>query len=301
MKLGKILKYAGLGVAGLLTLVLVAVGGVYGASHRRLNRKHEVLERPVAVTTDAATIAHGKHLVTTRGCADCHAPDLAGRVVMNDPMVGTIAGSNLTKGVGGLPADYTDADFVRAIRHGVARDGRALVLMPSLDYQGLSDEDLGAMIAYLKSIPAVDRPRGPVEPGPIARLLILKGDIKLAAEHIDHAAPRPASVVPGINADYGRYLSATCIGCHGENFAGGPIAGAPPSWPAASNLTLHPGNGISTWSEADFIAALRTSKRPDGSVLDPIMPAALGEMTDTEIKALWAYLRTVVPVAPAAK
>ncbi|MGA0061228.1 MAG: c-type cytochrome, partial [Planctomycetota bacterium] len=114
---------------------------------------------------------------------DCHAPDLGGRLVIDDPMVGRVAGPNLTRGAGGLGGDYTDADFVRAIRHGVARDGRALVLMPSLDYQGLSDEDLGAMIAYVKTVAPVDRPRGPVAPGPVARLLILKGDFKLAAEH----------------------------------------------------------------------------------------------------------------------
>lgn len=299
MKIGKSLKYAGLGVAGLLTLVLVAVGGVYGASHRRLTRKHEVVARPVTVSADADTLARGKHLVTTRGCLDCHGPDLGGRLVMDDPAVGRIAGSNLTKGAGGLPGDYTDADFVRAVRHGVARDGRALVLMPSLDYEGMSDEDLGALIAYVKSVPAVNRPRGPVEPGPVARLLILKGEIKLAAEHIDHSAARPASIVPGIHADYGRYVAASCIGCHGENLAGGRIAGAPPSWPAAANLTPHPGNRIARWTEADFIAALRTSKRPDGTALDPIMPAAFGEMTDVEIKALWAYLRTISPVPSA--
>lgn len=68
MKIGKTLKYAGLGVAGLLTLVLVAVGGVYGASHLRLTRKHEVVARPVTVSAEADALARGKHLVTTRGC-----------------------------------------------------------------------------------------------------------------------------------------------------------------------------------------------------------------------------------------
>ncbi|HEY0966589.1 MAG TPA: cytochrome c [Opitutaceae bacterium] len=301
MKLGKPLKYAGLGVAGLLTLVLVAVGGVYGASHRKLTRKHDVTVRPVAVASDAATIARGKHLVTTRGCADCHGADLGGFLVINDPMVGRLAGPNLTAGRGGLPMDYSDTDYVRAIRHGLARDGRALMLMPSLEYQALSDEDLGAMIAYLKTVPAVDRERGPVAPGPISRLLIVNGEMKLSAEHIDHTAVRPVSVAAGISADYGRYLAASCTGCHGENFAGGRIPGAPPDWPAAANLTPHAGNGISSWNEAAFIATLRTAKRPDGSAVSPVMPAAIGQMTDDELKALWAYLRTLAPVAPAVK
>ena len=155
--------------------------------------------------------------------------------------------------------------------------------MPSAEYTTLSDEDLGAMIAYLKTIPAVDRERGPLSPGPVIRALMVAGQVKLAAEVIDHAAHRPASVEKGITVAHGRYLAAGCTGCHGENLSGGKIPGAPPDWPATANLTPHTSSRLPAWSEQQFLATLRTQKRPDGTALHPLMPAAIGQMTDEEI------------------
>ncbi len=297
MKIASLFKFAAWCFAGLLVVLLVVGGTVFVLSQRKLQKTHGVEARPVPVSAAAEVLAHGRHLATTRGCADCHDANFAGRAVVEDPAVGRLHAPNLTRGQGGLPADYTDADWVRAIRHGVARDGRALVLMPSLDYEGMSDQDLGALISYLKTVPPVDRARGPVSFGPIGRMLLVKGDIKLAAEHIDHGAARPASVTPEISPAYGKYLAASCIGCHGTNFSGGPIAGAPPDWPHATNLTPGPGGAVTQWTEENFIAALRTQKRPDGSSLHPVMPAAFGQMTDLELKALWSYLRTLSPLA----
>lgn len=297
MKIGKLIKFAAWCVAGLLLVIVILGGTVFVLSQQRLQKRHVVDVRPVAVGSSADVIAHGKHIATTRGCADCHDANLAGRAVVDDPAVGRLHAPNITRGKGGLPADYSDLDFVKAIRHGLASDGRALVLMPSLDYEGLSDEDLGALIAYLKSVPAVDRERGPVALGPVGRMLVVKGDIKLAAEHIDHAAVRPGKVTPEITPAYGRYVAQSCIGCHGVNFSGGPIAGAPPDWPHATNLTPTAGGAVTQWTEDNFISAMRTQKRPDGSSLNPIMPAAFGQMTDVEIKALWTYLKTLPPLA----
>ncbi|HEX2101291.1 MAG TPA: cytochrome c, partial [Candidatus Synoicihabitans sp.] len=92
-----------------------------------------------------------------------------------------------------------------------------------------------------------------------------------------------------------RYLAAGCTGCHGSQFAGGRIPGAPPDWPLAANLTPHESARLRTWSEADFFAALRTQRRPDGSQIHPVMPAAFGQLTDNEIKALWLYLQSLEP------
>jgi mono/diheme cytochrome c family protein len=297
MNIGKLFKIIAWLAAALVAIVLGVAGAVYFASNRKLAHLHTVDVRPVSIPTDAESIAHGKHLATTRGCTDCHDANLAGRAVVEDPAVGHLHAPNITRGRGGLPAEFSDLDYVRAIRHGLASDGRALVLMPSLDYEGMSDEDLGAMIAYLKSVPPVDRDRGPVSFGPVGRLLVLKGDIKLAAEHIDHAAVRPSAVVAEVSPGYGKYLSGSCIGCHHTNFSGGPIAGAPPDWPNATNLTPHASGAITGWTEENFLTAIRTQKRPDGTSLHPVMPAAFGQMTDLELKALWAYLRTLPPLA----
>jgi cytochrome c553 len=283
-------------VGGILVLILGVAAVVYGVSSYKLNRKQSVHARVIAIPDTAAAIERGRHLATTRGCTDCHGSDLAGNQVINDPMVGKLHGSNLTRGAGGLPTDFSDSDFVRAIRHGVARDGRPLVLMPSAEYATMTDEDVGTLIAYLKSVPAVDRPRGPVSPGPVLRLLMVLDKFKLAAAEIDHTATQMASITPAVSFEYGKYLASSCVGCHGENLSGGKIPGAPPDWPSASNLTPHGTAQIARWNETQFIEALRTRKRPDGSMINPVMPNAFSQMTDLELKALWAYISALPPV-----
>jgi mono/diheme cytochrome c family protein len=287
--------------AGVLLIIVASIGVIYGASSYRLSRKHAVTVREIPIPSDAVTVQRGHHLVTTRGCMDCHGADLGGAKVIDDAMAGKIHGANLTRGAGGLPADYSDVDFLRAIRHGVTRDGRPLVLMPSQEYTTLSDEDVSAMIAYLKTVPAVDRPRGQVSPGPIVRLLMVLGEVKLATEEIDHNATQLAAITPAVSVEYGKYLAAACIGCHGPNLSGGKIPGAPPDWPAAENLTPHESTRIREWTETQFVDVLRTQQRPDGSKLHPVMPAAFGQMNDVEIKALWAYIRTLPPAPHAAR
>jgi cytochrome c553 len=284
-------------LTGVLLVLVAAVGIIYGVSSYRLNRKHTVTVREISIPNNSATLERGRHLVTTRGCAECHGGDLSGAKVIDDPMAGKIDGPNLTRGAGGLPADYNDVDFLRAIRHGISREGRPLVLMPSHEYTMLSDEDVSAIIAYMKTVPAVDRPRGPVSPGPVVRMLMVLGQFKLAAEEIDHSATQIAAITPTVSVEYGKYLSASCVGCHGTNMSGGKIAGAPPDWPAASNLTPHESTKIRQWDEAQFVSVLRTQQRPDGSKLSPVMPAAFGLMNDVELKALWAYIRTLPPAA----
>lgn len=293
----KVIKFLSYSLLALVSVLLLAFAGAYGLTEHRLHQKHTLTVASVRVPTDAAGIERGRHIVATRACADCHGADFGGNKVVEDPMVGKLHGPNLTHGVGGLPADYSDLDYVRAIRHGVARDGRYLALMPSAEYTNLSDEDLGAVIAYLKSVPPVDRPRGPMSFGPVLRVLFALGKVKLAGEEIDHAAPRLASVIASADAHYGQYLASSCTGCHGPNLSGGKITGAPPDWPSAANLTRHAASRLSSWTEDQFIQTLRTHQRPDGTELHPVMPKAFAQMSDTELKALWAYLVSL-PASP---
>ena len=100
---------------------------------------------------------------------------------------------------------------------------------------------------------------------------------------------------PGRTVQYGEYLATGCVGCHGENFSGGPIPGAPPEFLPPANITPH-ATGIADWEENDFFRLLREGRRPDGTQVDPQMPwQGLGQMTDDEISALWMFLRTVEP------
>jgi cytochrome c553 len=268
-------------------------------SQAALGKTYAVKVRPVTIPADAATIARGRHLAETRGCNDCHGRDYAGAKVIEDGAMGRLYGSNLTAGKGSKTTGFTDEDWVRAIRHGVGKDGRGLFIMPSVEYSHFSDEDLAAVIAFLKTVPAVDRE--PVAPayGPISQILLtLSPEKMIAAAALDHAnvAP-PASIAKAPTVEYGRYVAASCMGCHGANFSGGKIEMGPPDWPMAANLTRHPDGRMGKWTEQDFISVIRTAKRPDGTGLNPVMPAAFGGMDDVELKALWAFFQSLPPVA----
>lgn len=293
----KLLKAAAW-AAGLIVLVVAAlVLTVFLKSNAKLRQTFAVTVRPVPIPTDAAALERGRHIAETRGCFECHGKDLGGATVFDNGAMGRADGPNLTRGTGGVGAARSDVDLVRAIRHGIAVDGRGLFLMPSLDFAGFSDEDMGAVIAYVKSVPPVNKPTVPVKLGPVARGLLAFGKIKLDADRIDHANVKPSTVAKAVTVDYGRYLAAGCTGCHGSNFSGGKIAIGPPEWPPAANLTPHAEGRISKWTEANFLAALETGKRPDGSAIDPVMPRVFGKLDDVEKRALWAFLRTV-PAAP---
>lgn len=288
------LRWAGYGLLGVLGVAVAALAALYGYSEYRIERRYEIHPPAVAVRADAELVARGRHLATIRGCVDCHGANLGGQTFLDTPPVGRVFASNLTRGRGGIGGSYTDQDFVRAIRHGVRPNGQALLIMPAQEFNVLSDADVAALIAYLRSLPPVDNEPFERSVGPIGRLLYVTGQAPLLpVELIDHTA-RPKPVTPGVTAEYGKYLSSSCVGCHGEGLSGGRIPGMPPEFPPAANITPHGETGIGAWTEADFFTALRTGKRPDGSELRPEMPWKLtAQMTDDEIRALWLYLRTV--------
>lgn len=292
--MGRLLKRTGYTFTGLIGVLLLLGAYLYIASDMRLNETYAVQPEPIPIPADSAAVARGRHIAVTRGCSDCHGENLSGAAFADNFVMGRIVGSNLTSGTGGIGKVYSDIDWVRAIRHGIGPDGQPLILMPSYEYYHLSDEDLGALIAYLKQLPPVDHQVPGSSPGPMARFMVLTGELKLAAEVINHDAPRPEAPPPGPTVEYGAYLAKGCTGCHGNDFSGGPIPATPPSWPKAANITPHP-EGIGNWTKVDFVRALRKKRRPDGSEIDPVMPAEMGQFTDEEMTALWKYLRTVEP------
>jgi cytochrome c553 len=296
-----LLKILGYGLAVIVIIVAVATTAVVIRSNAKLQKTFAVTPKPVSIPTDAESLERGKHIAMTRGCNECHGKDYAGNKVIEDGAMGTLHGPNLTRGHGGRIASFTDEDWVRAIRHGVGPDGRALFIMPSEEYSHLSDRDLGAVIAYLKTVPPVDRERVPTSLGPISRVLLATGKMKLAAEIIDHANVRPPEITPAVSVEYGRYVATSCMGCHGANYSGGKIEIGPPSWPAAANLTPHADSRLSKWSEEQFLATVRTGKRPDGSELSPVMPRAFSSLNETELKALWAFFKSLPAAATGAR
>jgi mono/diheme cytochrome c family protein len=289
----KVLKRIGIGVVGILIFVIVMVSVV---SLVRWNRDYENVDvsvKMISIPTDESAIAYGKHIATTRICGSCHGDNLAGGYLMNEPVLAVIPAPNLTSGLGGVGQTNTDEDWIRAIRHGVGHDKRGLIGMPARIWNQLSDKDLGALIAYLKSVPPVDNELPQRKIGPAFRLTLALGKAPVSeASLIDHSASRPPAPEAGITPVYGKYLALTCTTCHGPNLNGGTIRDLNGELVTALNLT--PGGELQGWSEADFMTTLRTGVTPSGHSLNEIMPwRYVGQMTDDEIQAVWLYLQSL--------
>ena len=245
------------------------------------------------------SVENGRQIAAIASCTECHGTDLGGGPFIDEMPFAVLAAPNLTSGRGGVADRYDDATWARAIRQGVAADGRGLLVMPVATYQHLSNEDVLDLIAYLKSFPPVDRETASRELGPAGRAALAFDDGELMpALAIDHAsiglAPRPLDPVA-----WGEYLTHTCTACHGPSFAGGPVDFAGPGDPPAANLTPH-ADGLAGWSREDFDRALRHGRRPDGRQLADFMPwKSYAALSDEQVDAIWAYLRTLPP-APSA-
>ena len=128
---------------------LVAVGLTLG--EQRAARRIDINVAPVSLRGDAAAVERGGYLYGSRGCVDCHGSNGAGATLADDGNGLKLAGPNLTSGNPRM-AGYQPVDWVRSIRHGVAADGRALRLMPSEDYNRLTDVDLTSLVAYVRQL-----------------------------------------------------------------------------------------------------------------------------------------------------
>lgn len=290
--LGKIL-------AGIIVVVIMILSTIFVFSTQSLNKKIEYSDTSPPIPNDSASVERGRHLSRAIAkCVECHADDLGGQVVFDGMPMARVVAPNLTPGRGGIATNRSDDDYLRAIRHGIGVGGRALVLMPARNYWHMGDADVGALIAYLRTLPAVDRELPPTSFGLVGRVLVLKGDLDpmFESKDMDHVARRAAPPAADTTADYGRYLAEIggCTGCHGPTLSGGPIPGGPPDARPATNITPE---GIGTWTEQDFFRALREGMRPNGTAIDStMMPIRLTrEMTDLETKAIYKYLQTVPP------
>ena len=282
----------------MLLAAAAVAGGLQWAGYR-MTRVVHVPVQPVAWRTDAQALERGRYLYASRGCVDCHGADGAGRLFLDDGNGLRIKGPNITAGPGSVVASYRAEDWVRTIRHGVGPGGRPLMIMPSEDYNRLTDDDLAALVGYLRSLPP--RPGGPAEvtlPLP-ARVLYGFGVIRDAAAKIDHTLPPQRPVPEGVNVQHGQYVANMCLGCHGPQLAGGRIPGAPPDWPPASNLGPGPGSVLPAYPKAEDLKALfQSGRRPDGSAVKVMPFESLREMSDTDVRALHLYLRSLPPLPP---
>lgn len=287
------------GVAGAVVLLLAGTAVVGSQmAERKSRRQVKVSVQPVAIPATAQALERGAYLYNSRGCADCHGANGAGREFMNDGKGMRLAGPNITPGEGNVVARYTPEDWVRTVRHGVKPDARPVFVMPSEDYNRLTDEDLGALVAYVKALPPRMGGAAVLDlPLPV-RVLYAFDAIQDAAQKIDHTLPPVKPIAEGVTAAHGAYVANMCIGCHGATLAGGKIPGGPPGWAPAANLTPGEGSAMPRYKDAGaFVAMLRSGKRPDGTPITVMPFESLRALNDVDAQALYAYLQTV-PARP---
>jgi mono/diheme cytochrome c family protein len=283
------LKWVGIALTSLIGLIAVVVLVLFLLGRAKLNR---IYERPAtaALPVSSASVDYGRHVMQIHGCNECHGGDLGGGVFLDIPP-GLIVARNLTSGSGGIGASYSDADWDHAIRYGLRPDGSWLLpFMPYRLFSRLSDGDTAALIAYLKSIPAVSRelPRTKLRlPGYV---MVGMPGFDLDEMLTQHAGPEGPPTEAGPTAAYGQYLaSTTCVECHGKNLQGGKHP-APEAPPAPSLLPA------GSWSVDDFARAVREGVVPGGRKLTPWMPfKSFHDLTDVEVEALHRYLQTLRP------
>lgn len=295
--LKKVLKWIGFILGGLVALVVLAAIIVFIIGGSKIGRVYNIPQETLTVPTDTEAIARGEVLANVSGCTGCHLPNLGGEIFMEDAALATIGASNLTSGQGGVGSSYTDADWERAIRHGVRPNGTGLIIMPSQYFVHLSDEDVALLIAYLKSVPPVDNELPARAFGPLGRALVALGAFQLAPEMIDPAIAHTATAPSGVTVERGQYLTqiGVCADCHGQGLVGRSPEEAEQGPPAGPNLT--PGGELASWSEADFIQTIRTGVTPAGDQLDPMeMPwPSYARHSDDDLKAIYLYLQSLPP------
>lgn len=286
----KLLKWIGIILGGLVLLLIIAAISLSFAGNARLTKTTYVQPEDIQIPVDVAALQRGEHLVQAT-CLSCHGADLSGEAVIDDPAIGTIYAPNIT----GLVESRSDDELVLAIRHGLGPDGRQLIVMPAESFIHYSVEDLGAVIAYLKSVPAIENDLPEPALGFLGRILLAAGMFGqiFPADYIDHDQPFATMLVIGANEDYGGYLSGLCTSCHGADLTGGEST--EPDSPPPPDLTS--GGRLATWSEDGFVKAMRTGVTPEGEAIDPdFMPwRSFGKLDDEELQALWLYLHSSSP------
>jgi mono/diheme cytochrome c family protein len=275
------LPWIAMGLASLLGLVAIAYAVAYVLSERVLRRTYTIPAVTLSIPTDPLSVAEGKRLATVRGCVGaCHGKEGQGRALLDELMIARVVAPNLTAAV----RIYSDAELAVIIRNGVRPDGRSMVIMPSAAFVGLTDGDLGRIIAFLKSLPAASGPGPSVSIGPFGRVGLAVGRFKVEAQLIAEAIPPPeATSEEGAN---GRYLARTiCAHCHGTNLRGVSVPNPSPSLQV-----------VAAYSPEAFTQLMRTGVALGGRNLETMSPWArklLSQLTDAEIAALYSYLHSM--------
>jgi mono/diheme cytochrome c family protein len=310
--MNKFVKGLGIGVLVLVALAVVGISATIGWRPFIGSKKRALTDRKFEATPER--VKRGEYLSEhVAGCTYCHTPQeqgsngpelvrgqKGGGQIFNMPgFPGTVVAPNITPDPESGIGNFTDDQLARAIREGISHDGQTLFpMMPYTHFRRMSDEDLASVVVYLRTLPPI-------------RNTLPRTDIHFPVKYLIRGAPEP--VTGAVQADLstpasrGEYLVnlSSCLDCHtprkrgrldsSMKFAGGQVFDA--SGQIASPNITPDVTGIGSYTEEKFVKALRTGyvgKRQ----LNTVMPwQGYSGQTDEDLKAMYAYLRTVPAVA----
>jgi mono/diheme cytochrome c family protein len=264
--------------------------------------------------TTAAEIARGKYVFGATGGCGCHTPpkgqiNAGGR--RYDGAFGTVHSTNITPDKQTGIGTWTDEQIITAIRLGRRPNGeRLLPVHPFPIFNGMAEDDLRALVTFLRTTPPVNRPNQPRKISvPLFESVFLPA--WLAA-----FAPRetPPPKAPSAGVARGEYLVKAvghCGECHtprtmtmasdNSRFLAGTAKG--PEDQSIPNITPDPDTGIGKWSVEEIAEYLGTGNRPDGDVAGGLMSelidgtlAGYKDLTQADRRAIAQYLKSVPAV-----
>ena len=270
-------KWIGIGLGSLLGIAVIAAIFVWVAGGRITGRTYEMPDTTFVADPAAADIEEGRRLAILRGCFDgCHGDKLGGAVFVDDLVFGKFVAPDLTRAF----RDMSDKELDSVIRHGVRRDGKSTMLMPSASFHHLRDEDLNNIAAFIRSQDLSDGPELDARPRLVARFMVLRGIFLPQAQQVRDTAP-------WLSADdtEGRYLTLTvCAECHGmdlkgyEDFSPGLVAAV-------------------AYSRESFTKLMREGVAigdRDLGLMSEMAKKRFTSFTDAEVDSLYEYLQTLV-------
>jgi mono/diheme cytochrome c family protein len=309
--MSKFVKGLGIAVFVLLILVVVGISATIGWRPFLGPKTRALTDRKFEATPER--LKRGTYLVEhVSGCTYCHTQQeegpngleivqvkkAGGQIVSIPGLPGTLVAANITPDPETGIGNFTDDQLARAIREGISHDGHTLFpMMPYAHFRQMSDEDLASVVVYLRTLPPLHNP-------------LPRTDIHFPVKYLIRGVPQP--VTETVQADLstpvrrGEYLVnlALCSECHtprkrgrvdsAMKFAGGQVVD--PSGKLVSPNITPDATGIGNYTEDMFVKAMRTGyvgKRQ----LNTAMPWQFyGGETDEDLKAMYAYLRTLPPI-----
>lgn len=275
----KALKWAGLGLGGLIALLILAAIVVYAWSEVILRRGYSAAAETLPAPS-AAEKAAAPRLARVLGCLSCHGEGLKGKLMFDAPGVARVFAPNITE----VASKASDTQLAAGIRQGIGHDGRGLFIMPSPMYSRLTDRETASLVAWIRTLPRVEGQTKGLSAGPLGRLGLVSGSFQSGPERVaEYRSQAPIALGPEHEA--ARHLAAiACSECHGPALMGGSAG------PDEKSPDLQVAAG---YDSAQFRTLMRTGRPPAGrdlGLMTTVSKQDFSHFTDAEIDSLHAYL-----------